>query len=95
MELKDKINNENKNDFNNIYNIYANISELLEKYKNETILSINNNYKNEFKIEKNIQEKKTDKNKNEIYVMKRVVITPYFVKIKKENLHPSSRFLRL
>ena len=26
MELKDKINNENKNDFNNIYNIYANIS---------------------------------------------------------------------
>ena len=95
MELKDKINNENKNDFNNIYNIYANISELLEKYKNETILSIYNNYKNEFKIEKNIQEKKTDKNKNEIYVMKRVVITPYFVKIKKENLHPSSRFLRL
>ena len=27
--------------------------------------------------------------------MKRIVITPYFVKIKKENLHPSSRFLRL
>ena len=27
--------------------------------------------------------------------MKRIVITPYFVKIRKESLHPSSRFLRL
>ena len=94
-ELKDKIKYENNNDFNSIYTTYANISETLEKYHNETILSIYNNYKNEFKIEKNVQEKKTDKNKNEIYVMKRVVISPYFVKIKKENLHPSSRFLRL
>ena len=94
-ELKEKINLESKKDFNDIYTTYANISETLEKYNYETILSIYNNYKNEFKIEKNLQEKKTDKNKNEIYVMKRVVVSPYFIKIKKENLHPSSRFLRL
>ena len=94
-ELKEKINSENKNNFNDIYITYANISETLEKYHYETILSIYNNYKSEFKLEKNIQEKKTDKNKNEIYVMKRIVVSPYFVKIKKENLHPTSRFLRL
>ena len=94
-ELKENINNINKYDFNNIYNSYANISETLEKYHDETIWRIYNNYKSEFKIEKNMHEKKTDKNKNEIYIMKRIVISPYFVKIKKENLHPSSRFLRL
>ena len=94
-ELKDKINLENKNDFNDIYTAYANISETLEKYHNETIINIYNNYKSEFKLTKNNKEKREDKNKNEIFIMKRIVITPYFVKIKKENLHPSSRFLRL
>ena len=94
-ELKNNIKLENNNDFNDIYTSYANISETLEKYHNETIINIYNNYKSEFKITKNNQEKRTDKNKNEIFIMKRIVVTPYFVKIKKENLHPSSRFLRL
>lgn len=95
VELKEKINFENNNSFNDIYASYANISENIDRFELETIISIYNNFKYYFKIEKNEQEKKTDKNKNEIYVMKRIVITPYFVKIKKENLHPSSRFLRL
>ena len=94
-ELKEKINLENKNDFNDIYASYANISETLEKREFESIFSIYYNFKGDFKIEKCIQEKKTDKNKNEIYIMKRIVINPYYIKIKKENLHPSSRFLRL
>ena len=94
-ELKEKINYKCKNDFNSIYAEYANITETLEKHHDETILSIYNNYQNEFKIKASIQEKKTDKNKNEIYIMKRVVVSPYFVKIKKENIHPTSRFLRL
>ena len=94
-ELKEKINDENKNDFNGIYTDYSNISETLEKYHIETILSIYNNYKKEFKIEKNKKEIKEDKNKNEIYIMKRITINPYYIKIKKENIHPSSRFLRL
>ena len=94
-ELKEKINYKCKNDFNSIYAEYANITETLEKHHDETILSIYNNYQNEFKIKASIQEKKTDKNKNDIYIMKRVVVSPYFVKIKKENIHPTSRFLRL
>ena len=94
-QLKEKINLDNNFNFNDLYASYANISETLDKREFETIFSIYNNYKYDFKIEKNIQEKKTDKNKNEIYVMKRIVITPYYVRIKKENLHPSSRFLRL
>ena len=94
-ELKEKINEDNNNKFNDIYASYANISETLDRFEFESIISIYNNYKHYFKIEKSNQEKKTDKNKNEIYVMKRIVISPYFVKIKKENLHPSSRFLRL
>ena len=73
-ELKEKINLESKKDFNDIYTTYANISETLEKYNYETILSIYNNYKNEFKIEKNLQEKKTDKNKNEIYVIFKIIL---------------------
>ena len=94
-ELKEKINKDCKNNFNELYTSYANISENIDKREFETIFSIYKNYKSDFKIEKNIQEKKTDKNKNEIYVMKRIVITPYYVRIKKESLHPSSRFLRL
>ena len=94
-ELKEKINIDNKNDFYDLYASYSNISETIDKREFESIFSIYNNFKNDFKIEKNLQEKKTDKNKNEIYVMKRIVITPYYIKIKKENLHPSSRFLRL
>ena len=94
-KLKEKINDKNKNDFNSIYADYANISETLEKYHDETIISIYENYKKEFKIEKNKQEIKTDKNNNDIYIMKRIVISPYYIKIKKENIHPSSRFLRL
>ena len=94
-ELKEKIYKDTKNDFNELYASYANISETIDKREFETIISIYNNFKSDFKIEKNIQEKKTDRNKNEIYVMKRIVISPYFVKIRKESLHPSSRFLRL
>ena len=93
-ELKEKINLDNKNDFNDLYASYANISETIDKREFESIFSIYYYFKDDFKIEKNIQEKKSDKNKNEIYVMKRIVITPYYIKIKKENLHPSSRFLR-
>ena len=95
QHLKEKINLDNNYNFNDLYASYANISETLDKREYESIFSIYKNFKFDFKIEKNIQEKKTDKNKNEIYVMKRVVVTPYFVKIKKENIHPSSRFLRL
>ena len=94
-ELKEKINVDNNNNFNELYASYANISETIDKREFETIMSIYNNFKSDFKIEKNIQEKKTDRNNNEIYVMKRIVISPYFVKIRKESLHPSSRFLRL
>ena len=94
-DMNKRISIHNKNDFNSIYITYANISETLDRFNDETVLSIYNYYQKYFKIEKNIQEKKTDKNKNEIYVMKRIVISPYFVKIKKENIHPSSRFLRL
>ena len=93
--LKERINIDNKYDFNDIYTSYANISETLGKIEVESIMTIYNNYKSEFKIEKSKQEKKTDKNKNEIYIMKRIIISPYFVKIRKESLHPSSRFLRL
>ena len=80
-ELKEKINYKCKNDFNSIYAEYANITETLEKHHDETILSIYNNYQNEFKIKTSIQEKKTDKNKNDIYIMKRVVekIRNYFL----------------
>ena len=94
-ELKEKLYLDCNYDFNDLYSAYANISETIDKREFESIFTIYNNYKSDFKIVKNIQEKKTDKNKNEIYVMKRIVITPYFIKIKKENLHPSSRFLRL
>ena len=93
--LKEKIDKDNNYSFNDIYASYANISETIDKRELESIFTIYNNYRSDFKIEKNIQEKKTDKNKNEIYVMKRIVINPYYIKIKKENLHPSSRFLRL
>ena len=94
-ELKEKIDIDNNNNFNEIYASYANISETIDKREFETIMSIYNNFKSDFKIEKNIEEKKTDRNNNEIYVMKRIVISPYFVRIRKESLHPSSRFLRL
>ena len=93
--LRKKLDIDNNYSFNDLYVSYANISETLDKNEFETVFSIYRDYKSDFKITKSIQEKKTDKNKNEIYVMKRIVISPYFIKIKKENLHPSSRFLRL
>ena len=96
-EVKEKIIEENGhgNDFYGIYITYANISEILQKKWNETVISIYNNFKSEFKIKKYEKVKRKDKNNNDIFIMKHIVITPFRVKIHKESLHESSRFLRL
>ena len=93
--LKIEINSLSKNNFYDIYINYANISETLQRRKFESILSIYQNFKSDFKIEKYPSEKRQDKNMNDFYVMKHITITPYSIKIKKESFHQSSRFLRL
>ena len=94
-ELKNKIDSLTENKFYDTYIQYANISETLQRHKFETILSIYDNFKSDFKIEKYPSEKRQDKNMNDFYIMKHIAITPYSVKIKKESFHQSSRFLRL
>jgi hypothetical protein len=71
-ELKEKINIDNKNDFYDLYASYSNISETIDKREFESIFSIYNNFKNEFKIEKNLQEKKTIKIKNKKNEIKKI-----------------------
>ena len=93
--LKNKIDSITNKQFYDTYIIYANISETLQRHKFESIISIYENYQNDFKIEKYPNEKKQDKNMNDFYIMKHIAITPYSVKIKKESFHQSSRFLRL
>ena len=90
--LKNKI---TTNNFYDTYINYANISETLQRRKFESILSIYDNFKSDFKIQKYPSEKQKDKNLNDFYVMKHIAITPYSIKIKKESFHQSSRFLRL
>ena len=94
-KLKNEIDLITKNQFYDIYILYANISETLQRHKFESIISIFNNYRKDFKIEKYPSEKRQDKNMNDFYIMKHIAITPYSVKIKKESFHQSSRFLRL
>ena len=93
--LKNEIDSLTGNKFYDTYIKYANISETLQRHKFESILSIYENYKSDFKIEKYPSEKRQDKNMNDFYIMKHIAITPYSVKIKKESFHQSSRFLRL
>ena len=93
--LKNKIDSITKGQFYDTYIIYANISETLQRHKFESVISIYENYKSDFKIEKYPSEKRQDKNMNDFYIMKHIAITPYSVKIKKESFHQSSRFLRL
>ena len=93
--LKEKINKISENNFYDIYINYANISETLQRRKFESILSIYENFKSDFKIKKYPSDKKQDKNMNDFYVMKHISITPYSIRIKKESFHQSSRFLRL
>ena len=93
--LKNKIDSITKKQFYDTYIIYANISETLQRHSFESIISIYENFKDDFKIEKYPSEKRQDKNMNDFYIMKHIAITPYSVKIKKESFHQSSRFLRL
>ncbi len=93
--LREKIDLIKENKFYDIYISYANISETLQRRKFESILSVYENFKSDFKIVKYPNEKKQDKNMNDFYVMKHISITPYSIKIKKESFHQSSRFLRL
>ena len=93
--LKKKITSLTENQFYDTYIIYANISETLQRRTFESVLSINENFKCDYKIEKYPSEKRQDKNMNDFYVMKHIAITPYSIKIKKESFHQSSRFLRL
>ena len=99
LENVKKLNNEisslTKNKFYDTYINYANISETLQRRKFESILSIYENFKSDFKIVQYPNEKRQDKNMNDFYVMKHIAITPYSIKIKKESFHQSSRFLRL
>ena len=94
-KLKNKIDSITKKQFYDTYVIYANISETLQRHKFESVISIYENFKSDFKIEKYPNEKRQDKNMNDFYIMKHIAITPYSVKIKKESFHQSSRFLRL
>ena len=93
--LREKISSLSENKFYDTYINYANISETLQRRKFESILSVYDNYKSDFKIVKYSNEKQQDKNMNDFYVMKHISITPYSIKIKKESFHQSSRFLRL
>ena len=93
--LKKKITSLTENQFYDTYINYANISETLQRRTFESVLSINENFKCDYKIEKYPSEKRQDKNMNDFYVMKHIAITPYSIKIKKESFHQSSRFLRL
>ena len=95
QNLRKKISDITKNQFYDTYINYANISETLQRRKFESILSIYNNFKFDFKIEKYPNEKRQDKNMNDFYIMKHISITPYSIRIKKESFHQSSRFLRL
>ena len=94
-ELKNKIDTITKKQFYDTYIIYANISETLQRHNFESVISIYENFREDFKIEKYPSEKRQDKNMNDFYIMKHIAITPYSVKIKKESFHQSSRFLRL
>jgi len=93
--LKNEIDSVTEKKFYDTYIKYANISETLQRHKFESIISIYENFKSDFKIEKYPSEKRQDKNMNDFYIMKHIAITPYSVKIKKESFHQSSRFLRL
>ena len=93
--LKNDIDILTEKKFYDTYIIYANVSETLQRHKFESILSIYENFKSDFKIEKYPSEKRQDKNMNDFYIMKHISITPYSIKIKKESFHQSSRFLRL
>ena len=93
--LKNKITLLTENQFYDTYINYANISETLQRRKFESILSIYDDFKFDFKIKKYPNEKRQDKNMNDFYIMKHIAITPYSIKIKKESFHQSSRFLRL
>ena len=94
-ELKNKIDTLTNKQFYDTYIIYANISETLQRHNFESVISIYENFREDFKIEKYPSEKRQDKNMNDFYIMKHIAITPYSVKIKKESFHQSSRFLRL
>ena len=94
-DLKNKIDVLTEKKFYDTYIIYANISETLQRHKFESILSIYDNFKSDFKIVKYPSEKRQDKNMNDFYIMKHISITPYSIRIKKESFHQSSRFLRL
>ena len=90
--LKNEIDSVTEKKFYDTYIKYANISETLQRHKFESIISIYENFKSDFKIEKYPSEKRQDKNMNDFYIMKHIAITPYSVKIKKESFHQSSRF---
>ena len=94
-DLKNKIDLLTEKKFYDTYIMYANISETLQRHKFESIVSIFENFRKDFKIVKYPSEKKQDKNLNDFYIMKHIAITPYTIKIKKESFHQSSRFLRL
>ena len=93
--LKNKIDLITEKKFYDTYIAYANISETLQRRKFESILSVYDNFKFDFKVEKYPNEKRQDKNMNDFYIMKHITITPYSIRIKKESFHQSSRFLRL
>ena len=74
------------------YILLANISETLMRRKLENVISIYSNFSSDFKLKKY---NTTQRSCNAFFILKHVQVTPSTVKIKKENFHQSSRFLRL
>ena len=104
--LDKKINEDCNEDFDKKYITYANICQNLQKKKFESVISIYENFRNDFMIKKyvyypkqnNYENKLPNNNNNNtstFFILKHVSITPTKIVIKKEMLHQSSRFLRL